>query len=213
MQQTIGMTDDVGLRGELQRSGQALERIFQEIGQKTIEAGDRARNTFRQVISLIWIVGLSVCSIIFYFHAKSITQPIIQLKDAALKISHGDFDISLPIASDDEVGVLANAFKHMASDLESTQQALKESEEQSRTILDTASDAFIGMDQQGFITDWNRQAEVIFGWSHQEAIGRHLSKTVIPARYRTAHSTGLQRFLTTGIGPVLNKRVELTALH
>jgi PAS domain S-box-containing protein len=213
MQQTIGMTDDVGLRGELQRSGQALEPIFQEIGQKTIEAGDRARNTFRQVISLIWIVGLSVCSIILYFHAKSITQPIIQLKDAALKISHGDFDISLPIASDDEVGVFANAFKQMASDLQSTQQALKEREEQSRTILDTASDAFIGMDQQGFITDWNRQAEVIFGWSHQEAIGRRLSKTVIPARYRTSHLTGLQRFLTTGIGPVLNTRVELTALH
>jgi two-component system, sensor histidine kinase and response regulator len=59
----------------------------------------------------------------------------------------------------------------------------------------------------------NRQAEVIFGWSHQEAIGRRLSETVIPARYQTPHSTGLQRFLATGIGPVLNKRVELTALH
>jgi methyl-accepting chemotaxis protein len=46
MQQTIGMTDDIGLRSELQRSGQALEPIFQEILQKTIEAGDRARNTF-----------------------------------------------------------------------------------------------------------------------------------------------------------------------
>jgi PAS domain S-box-containing protein len=109
--------------------------------------------------------------------------------------------------------VLANAFKQMGSDLESTQQALKKSEKQRRTILDTASDAFIGMDQQRFITDWNRQAEVIFGWSHQEAIGSRLSKTVIPARYRTPHSTGLQRFLTTGIGPVLNTRVELTALH
>src|SRR6266850_3769317 len=123
------------------------------------------------------------------------------------------FDITLPIASGDEVGVLANAFKQMASDLESTQQALKESEEQSRAILETAGDAFIGIDQNGLITDWNHQAEVIFGWFHQEAIGRRLSETVIPARYRTSHSTALQRFLTTGIGPVVNKRVELTALH
>jgi PAS domain S-box-containing protein len=51
----------------------------------------------------------------------------------------------------------------MASDLESTQQALKESEEQSRAILETASDAFIGMDQNRLITDWNHQAEIIFG--------------------------------------------------
>jgi methyl-accepting chemotaxis protein len=53
MQQTIGVTDDVGLRGELQRAGQALEPILQDIRQKTIEAGARARNTFLQVISLI----------------------------------------------------------------------------------------------------------------------------------------------------------------
>jgi PAS domain S-box-containing protein len=212
-QQAIGVTEDVGLQGELQRSGQALEPVLQAIRQKAIEANDRARNTFLQVISLIWIVGLSVCGMILYFHAKSITQPIIQLKEAAVKISHGDFDIRLPIASDDEVGVLARSFKQMASDLERTQQALKESEEQSRSILETASDAFIAMDQNEFITDWNRQAEVIFGWSHQEAIGRRLSETVIPARYQTPHSTGLQRFLATGIGPVLNKRVELTALH
>jgi PAS domain S-box-containing protein len=130
-----------------------------------------------------------------------------------VKISHGNFDISLPIASDDEMGVLARAFKQMARDLESTRQALKESEEQSRSILETASDAFIAIDQDGFIADWNRQAEVIFGWSHQEAISRRLSETVLPARYRTLHSTGLQRFLATGIGPLLNKRVELTALH
>jgi two-component system sensor histidine kinase ResE len=150
------MTDDVGLQGELERSGQALEPILREIRQKTLKAGDRARNTLLRVISLIWIVGLSVCGLILYFHAKSITQPIIQLKEAALRISHGDFAISLPITSDDEVGVLASAFQQMASDLERTQQALKESEEQSRTILETAGDAFIGMDQHGFITDWNR---------------------------------------------------------
>ena len=196
MQQTIGVTENVGLQGELQRSGQALEPILQEIRRKTIEAGDRARSTFLQVISLIWIVGLSVCGLILYVHAKSITQPIIQLKEAALKISHGNFDISLPIASNDELGVLANAFNQMASDLQRTQQALTESEEQSRSILETATDAFIGMDEHGFITDWNRQAEVIFGWSHLEAIGRRLSETVIPARYRTPHSTGLQCFLS-----------------
>ena len=57
-----------------------------------------------------------------------------------------------------KLGVLANAFKQMASDLARTQQALKESEEQSRSILETASDAFIGMDQNGLITDWNHQA-------------------------------------------------------
>jgi nitrogen fixation/metabolism regulation signal transduction histidine kinase len=90
-------------------------------------------------------------------------QPIVQLTEAALRISQGHFDVNLPIASDDEVGVLATAFNQMATDLGSTQQALRESEERSRCILETANDAFIGMDQNGLITDWNHQAEVIFG--------------------------------------------------
>jgi nitrate/nitrite-specific signal transduction histidine kinase len=138
MQQTIGMTDDVGLQGELQRSGQALEPILQEIRQKTIEADGRAWNTFLQAISLLWIVGLSVCHMVLYFRTKSITQPIIQLKEAAVKIGHGNFDTSLPIAADDELGVLANVFEQMASDLESTRQALKESEEQTFAIASMA---------------------------------------------------------------------------
>ena len=44
-------------------------------------------------------------------------------------------------------------------------------------ILDTALDAVVGMDAQGLITEWNPQAEVTFGWSRDEALGRRLSAT------------------------------------
>ncbi|MEO6553004.1 MAG: PAS domain-containing protein, partial [Nitrospiraceae bacterium] len=44
-------------------------------------------------------------------------------------------------------------------------------------VLTTALDAFIGMDAAGIITDWNVQAEQMFGWPRQEAIGRLLSAT------------------------------------
>jgi PAS domain S-box-containing protein len=93
------------------------------------------------------------------------------------------------------------------------EEALVDREEATRQILETAQDAFIGMDATGDITDWNRQAEVIFGWSHEEAIGRPLADTIIPDRLRQAHWNGLRRFLETGEGPVLNKRLELTGLR
>jgi PAS domain S-box-containing protein len=69
------------------------------------------------------------------------------------------------------------------------------------------------MDAAGLITDWNSQAETIFGWSRQEAVGRRLSDTIIPGQYREAHQRGLQQFLATGEGPILNQRIEITALH
>jgi len=82
-----------------------------------------------------------------------------------------------------------------------------------RAILDMALDAVIGMDEQGVITNWNPRAEVIFGWTAGEAIGKKLSEVVIPPQYREAHIRGLRHFLATGQGPVLNRRIEITALR
>ena len=42
---------------------------------------------------------------------------------------------------------------------------------------------------------------------------RSLAETIIPPAYRDAHSQGLKRFLETGVGPVLNQRIEITAIH
>lgn len=91
--------------------------------------------------------------------------------------------------------------------------ALRRREEETRRILETAQDAFVGMDAGGKITDWNRQAENIFGWNREEAVGRSLAETIIPQRLRKDHARGLKRFLATGMGPVLNKRLELSALR
>jgi PAS domain S-box-containing protein len=82
-----------------------------------------------------------------------------------------------------------------------------------RQIVETAFDAFIGIDSKGVIVDWNSQAEATFGWSRPEAIGQTVSDLIIPERYRKAHQEGLRRYFATGEGPVLNKRVEITGLH
>ncbi|HWX25716.1 MAG TPA: PAS domain S-box protein, partial [Vicinamibacteria bacterium] len=80
-------------------------------------------------------------------------------------------------------------------------------------LIGAALDAVIGIDSQGRISSWSPQAESLFGWSRGEAIGQRLADLVIPARYREAHVRGLARFLATGEGPILNQRIELSALH
>ena len=91
--------------------------------------------------------------------------------------------------------------------------SLRKSEAHTRRIVEMALDGFIGMDAAGIITDWNVQAEQMFGWPRQEAIGRLLSATIIPAQHREAHERGLRHFLATGEGPMLNTRVEITGCH
>ena len=91
--------------------------------------------------------------------------------------------------------------------------ALRDIAERSRRIVETANDAFIGMDRHGFITEWNTQAEEVFGWSRKEALGRELAETLIPPGLRSAHKAALGRYLETGAPVIMNRTLELSALH
>jgi len=90
---------------------------------------------------------------------------------------------------------------------------LKESEERTRLIIESALDAVIIIDIEGIVTHWNNQARGIFGWTENEAIGEALSNLIIPENYRAAHERGIKHYLKTGHGPVLNQRIEITGQH
>jgi PAS domain S-box-containing protein len=87
--------------------------------------------------------------------------------------------------------------------------------EPSRTewILDRAHNAVISINQRGLVTYWNPSAETLFGIGQREALGRSVAELIIPQELREAHTAGLQRFLAEGAGPMLDRRVELTALR
>jgi PAS domain S-box-containing protein len=80
-------------------------------------------------------------------------------------------------------------------------------------ILETAHEAFISIDEEGRVLAWNREAERTFGWRRETALGRPLRDLIIPEPFRERHQRGLRRFLETGEGPLLNKRIEIVALH
>ena len=82
-----------------------------------------------------------------------------------------------------------------------------------RLILDAAHDAFVGMDALGRIVAWNAAAEQMFGRAAADVDGADLAETIIPARFHAAHRHGLERFLATGEGPVIGRRVELVGLR
>jgi len=78
-----------------------------------------------------------------------------------------------------------------------------------REIVESAFDAFIGIDSNGVIIDWNAQAEATFGWFCSEAIGQSLSRLIIPERYREAHEKGLSSAVPTAPALLLLKPCAL----
>ena len=90
---------------------------------------------------------------------------------------------------------------------------LEESETELRAILQNAHDAFIAIDENDIILEWNRAAEQLLGWSRAEAIGQAMDQLIIPLDLRESHRRGMEYFLRHGTGPVINNRIEINALR
>lgn len=80
-------------------------------------------------------------------------------------------------------------------------------------IIDTAHDAFIAVDADGAVTEWNREAQNIFGWTREEAIGKKLTAIVLPASYQKQLAADIKNFFRTGADPVLRSQIEVKAFH
>ena len=106
-----------------------------------------------------------------------------------------------------------NEKEKLLSDLNAAVSEIEANERRTKTVIESAHDAFVAMRADGRITDWNRQAEVTFGWTRQEALGQQLELLIIPPQYRDVHLAGMHLFQATGEGSKLNKRLQLQAIR
>ena len=82
-----------------------------------------------------------------------------------------------------------------------------------QTVLDTALDPVVVMDTEGMVIGWNARSEECFGWTWAEARGQRLSDMIVPPALRAAHEEGRAHYLATGDGPVLDRRIEVSAIN
>jgi len=106
------------------------------------------------------------------------------------------------------VGSISNITERKRSE-----EATSRSEALKGAILDSALDCIISIDQEGRIIEFNSAAEKTFGCTKAQAIGKAMAELIIPPRFREQHSRGLARYLATGEGPVLGRRIEMSALR
>jgi PAS domain S-box-containing protein len=93
------------------------------------------------------------------------------------------------------------------------ERAVRESEARKAAILDTALDGIVTIDHAGRVIEFNPAAERTFGFRRAEVLGRRMADLLVPPPLREQHDRGLARYLATGEGPLLNRRVEMPALR
>jgi PAS domain S-box-containing protein len=89
--------------------------------------------------------------------------------------------------------------------------ALAQRDQQASQILENALDAYIAIDLNDRVVEWNRQAAALFGWSAREAIGRKLTDTIVPPDLRQRHAEAISSFERRPEHALLGQRLEMPA--
>ena len=137
------------------------------------------RNSFRGLYEQLWRYALIVAGVLLgalgtalllsNLLQKRISEPILALTEVARRISEQrDYSVRAPKTTQDEIGLLTDAFNRMLSETQANQDRLTE---QTR-LLDLSTDAIIVRDLEGRILFWNRGAEDLYGWNRSQAIGK-----------------------------------------
>jgi PAS domain S-box-containing protein len=91
-------------------------------------------------------------------------------------------------------------------------EALEESEKRFSSVLQTANDAIITINENGEITFWNKAAEVLFEYKTDEIIGKPCS-ILMPEEFRKDHENGLSKAIKTGKTILAGQTLELSGLR
>ncbi len=102
--------------------------------------------------------------------------------------------------------------KRIEHELIAAAHVVKEREERFRSIITSVADAIIVLDEHGLICNWNKGAELIFGWTEEEVLGNPMTM-VMPEKYRDLHIRGMARFKQSRESTIIGKTIELEGLR
>ncbi len=163
------------------RWGMAVEMDTEEVFTPIAE--------LRSLIVAIGSITIFMVILIAIFISRTISAPIVRLTETTGLIAGGDFSKSVTVSSKDELGRLAEAFNEMVKKIadrtaerEQADEALRESEDRLRTILESVQTGIVIIDPEThIIVDVNPVASKLIGTPIERIIGSVCHKYICPA--------------------------------
>lgn len=120
----------------------------------------------KRLFTYAGLMGFLLTTFFAFFLLTKITQPLREMKDAANKVTQGDYTTRVAIRSSDEIGELANSFNLMATELQSLIRDIQHERDHLSSVLKSMTDAVITFDAAGCAILTNPQGQhLLDDWS------------------------------------------------
>jgi two-component system, NtrC family, sensor histidine kinase AtoS len=170
--------------------GQRWGTVVVGLSKRRMEA--EIRRT-RWELGVLTLVTLVLGGVVAGLVARRIARPMRELAQGAAAISRGELNQRILPASSDEIGQVAIAFNHMASQLFQQRSALETAHADLRrhfeevadlksyteSILQSLTSGIITLDLEGRVVTMNAAAELLTGLFAPEAAGRYCSEVFL----------------------------------
>ena len=142
---------------------------------------------------------------------RELAQEVRQRQGAENEISQLNESLERPVI--ERTTQLEAANKVLQNEIATrrrAEEALATSEARRQAILETALDCIISFNQQGAIIEFNAAAERVFGYPRADVLGKQVAETI---HLPFLQERNLAHYLATGEGPIIGKRIEMTAIR
>src|SRR5699024_7058624 len=126
-----------------------------------------------KIIFVAAAIAIVLTTVFAFFLSTRITAPLIQMREAAIDLTRGEFYKKVPVLTYDEIGELAVAFNRMGKQLNFHINALRQEKEQLTSIVNSMADGVVTLTREGkiivinppaeqFMQDWHFENNILF---------------------------------------------------